>query len=132
MNLGTIAMRGVTGAWILNSGINKTSMDEGTSNFVKGMAASGIPALANLTDAQFKKFISAGEITVGSALLLPFVSNKVAGVALGTFAAGLLTMYFRNESMTQEDGIRPSQDGTPLAKDMWLAAIAAGLFFSKK
>ena len=39
----------------------------------------------------------------------------------------MLSMYFRNPDMTLDDGIRPSQEGTPLSKDMWLAAIGAAL-----
>lgn len=34
-------------------------------------------------------------------------------------------MYFKTPSMTQDDGIRPSQEGTAVAKDMWL--VGAGL-----
>ena len=32
--------------------------------------------------------------------------------------------------MTQDDGIRPSQDGTGLSKDLFLAAIAGALVFA--
>lgn len=52
--------------------------------------------------------------------------------AQSAVSAGMLSMYFRNDAMTQDDGVRPSQDGTPLAKDLWLAAIAAALIDSKK
>lgn len=131
MNLGNIAMRGITGAWILNSGIGKTGMDNGTANYLKNMAASGVPALGKLSDEQFKQFLVAGETVVGGALLAPFVPNRVAGAGLAIFSAGMLSMYFKNDSMTEKDGVRPSQEGTPLAKDMWLAAIAAGLIFGR-
>ena len=131
MNLGNMAMRGITGAWILNAGLTKTGMDDGTANHLKNMAASGVPALGKLSDAQFKQFIVAGESLVGSALLAPFVPNRVAGIGLALFSAGMLSMYFKNDSMTEKDGVRPSQEGTPLAKDMWLAAIAAGLIFGR-
>ncbi|MCB4208423.1 hypothetical protein [Arthrobacter sp. UM1] len=131
MNLGNIAMRGITGAWILNSGLGKLQMDNATAGHLRGMASSGIPALGKLTDEQFKQFLVGGELAVGGALLAPFVPNRLAGLALGGFAAGMLSMYFRNDSMTQDDGIRPTQDGTPMAKDMWLAAIALGLVFGR-
>jgi hypothetical protein len=29
--------------------------------------------------------------------------------------------------MTKDDGIRPSQQGTPLAKDVWMLGIGIGL-----
>ena len=38
----------------------------------------------------------------------------------------------RNDELTQEDGIRPSQEGTPLSKDVWLAAIGASLIAQGK
>ena len=34
-------------------------------------------------------------------------------------------MYLKTPSMTQEDGIRPTQEGTGVAKDVWL--VGAGL-----
>ena len=36
-------------------------------------------------------------------------------------------MYFGNDAMTEDDGIRPSQEGLPLSKDSWLVAIGAAL-----
>ena len=60
-------------------------------------------------------------------LLAPFVSNRLAGLALTTFGAGLLSIYFRNDDMTREDGIRPSQDGMSIAKDSMMVVIGTGL-----
>ena len=40
-------------------------------------------------------------------------------------------MYFRNPEMTQSDGIRPSEQGIPLAKDSWMLAIGAALVTMK-
>lgn len=39
-------------------------------------------------------------------------------------------MYLRTPGMTEADGVRPTQDGTPVAKDSWLLAIAAALLLS--
>ncbi len=44
----------------------------------------------------------------------------------------MLSMYFRNDDMTEADGVRPSQQGTPVAKDAWLAAIAVALIARRK
>ena len=54
----------------------------------------------------------------------------LAGSALTAFSGGLLAMYKNTEGMTQEDGIRPSEDGTAVAKDTWLAAIGLALLIS--
>ena len=93
----------------------------------QGFAATGVPALKKMSPDTFGKFITYSEIGVGAALLTPFVPKKVAGAALGTFSAGLLSMYFRNPAMTESDGIRPSQEGMSLAKDAFMAAIALGV-----
>ncbi|MYM19536.1 hypothetical protein GSY69_06020 [Brevibacterium sp. 5221] len=132
MSLGTAIMRGVTGAWILNSAYGKVGMDEETAKGMQGRAQTGIPDLKKLTPEQFKKFIIGGEFAVGGALLAPFIPNRLAGAVLGGFAAGMLSMYFRNPSMTESDGVRWTHDGTTLAKDMWLGAIAASLLVDGK
>ncbi|GAA1154879.1 hypothetical protein [Nesterenkonia sandarakina] len=132
MNMSSVALRAVPGAFILNAGIGKLKLDAESAAGMQGMAATGVPAVKQLSPEQFGKALAWGEIALGSALLAPFVSNRVAGLALGTFSAGMLSMYFRNEGMTESDGVRPTQDGTPLAKDAWLAAIAMALVSSGK
>ncbi|PRZ17864.1 hypothetical protein [Nesterenkonia sandarakina] len=132
MNISTLALRTVPGAFILNAGIGKLGLDAESAAGMQGMAATGVPAVKQLSPEQFGKALAWGEIALGSALLTPFVSNRVAGLALGGFAAGMLSMYFRNDGMTESDGVRPTQDGTPLAKDAWLAAIAIALVSSGK
>src|SRR5699024_9935421 len=130
LKLSTALLRAVPGAFILNSGIGKLGMDEETAAGLQQMAANGVPMVENLTASQFGKFLSYGEIAVGSALLLPFVPTRIAGAALTTFAAGLVSNYFSIDSMTKDDGIRPSEDGIPVAKDTWLAAIGLALVLS--
>lgn len=132
MNMSSVALRAVPGAFILNAGIGKLKLDAESAAGMQGMAATGVPAVMQLSPEQFGKALAWGEIALGGALLAPFVSNRVAGLALGTFSAGMLSMYFRNEGMTESDGVRPTQDGTPLAKDAWLAAIAMALVSSGK
>ncbi|WP_209326165.1 hypothetical protein [Brevibacterium renqingii] len=130
MKLSTALLRAVPGAFILNSGIGKLGMDEETAGGLQQMAANGVPMVEKMSSEQFGKFLSYGEIAVGSALLLPFVPTRIAGAALTTFAAGLVANYFSIDSMTEKDGVRPSQDGIPLAKDTWLAAIGLALVIS--
>lgn len=127
MSIVQIPLRLVSGAFILNSGIGKTKLDEESAAGLQQMAAKGVPMLGDLTPAQFKQFIVAGEIGVGAALLAPFVPGWLAGAALTTFSAGMLSMYKNTDSMTEEDGIRPSQEGTAVAKDSWLAGMGLAL-----
>lgn len=130
MSLSSAVLRAIPGAFILNSGVGKLGMDAGTAAHMQGMAAQGVPALGKLTPEQFAKFLSYGEIAVGASLLLPFVPRRVAGLALAGFSGPLVAMYLRTPGMTEADGIRPSQEGTAIAKDSWLLAIAAALVLS--
>lgn len=127
MKLSNIPLRLVTGAFILNSGLGKRDLDGGSAAGLQGMASNAIPEFKDMKPETFGKMLSYTEIAVGSALLFPAVPARLAGLALGAFSAGMLTMYLRTEGMTQQDGIRPTQQGTALAKDVWMAGIAASL-----
>ena len=92
---------------------------------MQGMAASVVPQAAALRPEQFGKILSAGEMALGAALLLPIVSPLKAGLALTAFSGGLLQMYRTTPGMTESDGIRPTQAGTAIAKDVFM--LGAGL-----
>lgn len=128
--LGTYILRAVPGAFILNSGLGKLGASPEAAAGMQSAGAAGIPALAKLEPKQFGTLLAAGEISLGAALLLPFIPNKLAGLGLAAFSGGLLSMYFRTPAMTEADGIRPSPDGIAVAKDSWLAAIAIALLLS--
>jgi uncharacterized membrane protein YphA (DoxX/SURF4 family) len=115
------------GAFILNAGVSKWSADEQTAARLHGMACQTYPFLAKLKPKDFARLLSLGEITLGTALLLPVVPAAVAGAGLTAFSAGLLGMYAKTPGMRKEDGIRPTQQGTPLAKDVWMLGIGLGL-----
>lgn len=130
-SISNLALRAIPGAFVLNSGLKKLGMDKDTATYLQGEAAKGVPMMADMEPRQFGKLLSYGEISVGAALLLPFIPNRLAGLALGAFSAGLLSVYLKDPAMTEGDGIRPSQEGTALAKDSWMAAIAIALIFGK-
>ena len=127
MSIAQIPLRLTAGAFILNSGINKTKLSEEQSEQMRDLAANGLPFLKDLTPKQFKQFLTAGELGVGAALLLPFVSGWLAGAALTAFSAGLLSMYKNTEGMTESDGIRPTEQGTAVAKDVFLFGMGTAL-----
>ena len=127
MSLSNAILRGVTGAFVLNSGRSTRGMPTEAAQGLQGFAATGVPAVNNMDPDSFGKFVAYSEIGIGAALLTPVVPRQVAGAALGVFSAGLLAMYFRNPTMTEADGIRPSQEGMSLAKDAFMAAIAGAL-----
>jgi uncharacterized membrane protein YphA (DoxX/SURF4 family) len=115
------------GAFILNAGLGKLSADEEAAARLHGMAAGTYPFLAKIQPKDFARLLAIGEIALGSALLLPVVPAAAAGAGLAAFSGGLLGMYLRTPGMTKEDGVRPSQQGTALAKDVWMLGIGLGL-----
>jgi hypothetical protein len=127
MSIAQIPLRLSAGAFILNSGINKTKISEEQAEQMRDLAANGVPFLKDMTPKQFKQFLIAGELGVGAALLLPFVPGWLAGAALTAFSTGLLSMYKNTEGMTEPDGIRPTEQGTAVAKDVFLFGIGTAL-----
>jgi hypothetical protein len=115
------------GAFILNSGLGKRKADKETAATVHGMAATTYPFLRSQDSEQFTRRLSQFEIAVGAALLIPVVPSLIAGAALSAFAAGLLGMYLKTPGMRQEGSLRPTPQGTAIAKDVWLLGIGAGL-----
>lgn len=132
MSLSTTLLRGISGAYFLQSGIGKLKMPTEAATGLQQFAATGVPQVTKLDPDAFGKVVSYSEIGVGASLLAPVVSNRLAGLALGAINAGFLSIYFRNDQMTRKDGIRPSEAGTGLSKDLFIAAIAAALIAAPK
>jgi uncharacterized membrane protein YkgB len=117
----------VTGAFILNAGLGKWKADEERAARLHGFAAGTYPFLSKLKPQDFAKLLAAAEIALGSALLLPLVPSIVAGAGLAAFSGGLLGMYATTPSMRKPGTPFPSDQGTALAKDVWMMGIALGL-----
>jgi hypothetical protein len=124
-DVSNLPLRLATGAFILNSGISKWSAVAETASGMHGMASGTYPFLKSVEAPQFLKLLSGGEIALGTALLLPFVPAAVAGAGLTAFAGGLLGLYLRTPGM--HDNLRPTQQGTAIAKDVWLLGIGTSL-----
>jgi uncharacterized membrane protein YkgB len=122
-----IAPRLATGAFILNSGLSKRNVDPEHAAGLHGMASGAYPFLGKLEPQQFAKLLSAGEMTLGVALLAPVVPTAVAGAGLAAFAGGLVGLYLRTPGMRKEGSLAPTDQGTILAKDVWMLSI--GLSF---
>lgn len=123
--LAHIPVRLTAGTFILNAGLGKWRGDEKTAAGVHGMASATYPFLSSIEPTKFLKLLAGGEIALGTALLLPVVPAAVAGAGLVAFSAGLLGLYLRTPGM--REGLRPTQQGTAIAKDVWLLGIGAGL-----
>lgn len=126
VDLAQVPQRLATGAFILNSGLEKWAGDEQTAAGLHGMASGTYPFLKDVDPPTFLKGLAAGEIAVGTALLTPFVPGRLAGAALTAFSAGLLGLYLRTPGM-HDGNLRPTQQGLPIAKDVWMLGIGAAL-----
>jgi hypothetical protein len=115
----------------LNSGLTKLQGDKEHLSRLHGFASGAYPVLENAPPEQFGKALGAAEVALGGALLAPVVvGDGLAGLALSSFAGGLLGLYFKTPGMRQEGSVRPSQEGLALAKDSWLAGIGLTLMAS--
>jgi hypothetical protein len=127
MRLRTIPTRLVAGGYILHSGLSKRDAPTEMAAGRHGLASGAFPFLKDWDPEDFVKALSAGEMTVGSLVLLPLVPNKLAGLALTGFGGGLVTMYLRTPSLRQPGSVWPNQNGTAISKDVWLLGIGLGL-----
>lgn len=126
-----VPLRAAAGAFIVNSGVTKLRVEDGdVHKGVHEMASDAYPQFESIEPKTFTRLLGAGETLLGAALLAPIVSPGVAGAALTAFSGGLLGMYFRLPGMT-EGGLRPTQQGLPLAKDSWLLAIGLALMLDR-
>jgi hypothetical protein len=127
MRIRRVPLRLVTGAYILNAGLSKKDADADTAERLHGFATTAYPDLKRLRPEQFARLLSTAEIALGTALLTPFVPTGLAGLALAGFSGGLVGLYWRVPGMRKEGDIRPTQQGTPLAKDVWMLGIGVAL-----
>lgn len=121
-----------TGAYVLHAGLDKWSAEEDRATAIHAMAVGGFPIFGDMEPARFVRLLAASEIAVGAALLMPTVSNTVAGLALTGFSGGLLTMYWRTPTMRKPGSAWPTPAGTAASKDVWMLAIGLGLIMSPR
>jgi len=120
VRIGHIPLRAATGAFILNSGLSKRNLPAENAEALQGMAAQAFPFVKSWRPMTFGTALSTAEIGIGAALLVPLVPSFVAGAALTAFGAGMVTMYWKTPGMHEEGTPRPTQEGTAVAKDVWL------------
>lgn len=119
-------LRLTTGAFILSAGLDKWHGDEQTAAQLHGFASGTYPFLGSIEPRKFLRLLATGEITVGSALLVPVVPAALAGAALTGFSAGLLGLYLKTPGMRRGPmDLRSTPEGLALSKDVWM--LGAGL-----
>ncbi|MFD9407221.1 hypothetical protein ACFWBN_09435 [Streptomyces sp. NPDC059989] len=120
-------LRLTVGAFFLNSGLSKLGADEATAERLQQFAATTYPFLGKHDAQKFVQLLSAGELAIATTLLLPVVPAAVAGVALTAFSVGTIGLYLRTPGMRQEGSLRPTEQGTVLAKDVWMLGIGVSI-----
>jgi len=119
-------VRLATGAYILNSGVNKLGVDEGTAAWLHSTAANALPFVKRMPPTVFAKALAVGEIAVGAALLVPVVPAGLAGLALLGFGGALTALYVGTPAW-HDRYLRPTAEGVAPAKDIWLVGAGIGL-----
>jgi uncharacterized membrane protein YphA (DoxX/SURF4 family) len=119
--------RWTTGVYILHAGYDKWKGTPETAAAVHSMASNTYPFLKPIPPEKFLKILAAGELATGALLVLPKVSNAIAGSALSGFAGGLVVMYLRTPGMHKPRSYWPTSAGTGVSKDIWMLGIGAGL-----
>ena len=113
-------------------GSAKFSADDDTAKKIHGWASEVYPAVGEYDAQSFTRALGAAEVALGGGLLLPFVPSWLVGLGLAGFSGGLLNLYLKTPGMRQEGSFLPTSEGTALAKDVWMAGIAAMLLFDRE
>jgi hypothetical protein len=123
-----IPVRLATGLFILNEGLSKQDVDAERAEGLHSTAAAAFPQVADIEPERFVKLLSTAEVTLGAALIaVPVVPPILAGLGLLAFSGGLNRLYLKLPGVRADKSIRPTPQGVPLAKDIWLTAIGAAL-----
>lgn len=91
------------------------------------MAAGAFPFLGDIPPEKFLRVLAVAEIATATALLTPFVPNRLAGAALTAFSGSLLTMYWRTPTLRKSGSVWPTPAGIGVSKDVWMFGIGLGL-----
>ncbi|WP_344320733.1 hypothetical protein [Streptomyces macrosporus] len=122
-----LPLRAAVGAFLLNSGLSKIDVGEEAAGGLHGFAAGTYPFVKQMEPRRFVGILSKTEIGLGAALLLPVVPAAVAGAGLTAFSLGTLGLYLRTPGMRREGSLRWTEQGLPLAKDVWMLGIGVSL-----
>jgi hypothetical protein len=127
LHLRNVPTRVAAGGFVMHTGLEKWNGSEEQAKGLHAMASGAYPFLDKVPPPVFLKALAAAEIGIGAALLVPVISNKVAGAALTTFAGSLVGMYLRTPALRKPGSVWPTQSGIAVSKDVWMLGIGLGL-----
>jgi len=123
----TLPIRIATGAFILSSVLDKRVADQETAEHLHSLTVGTYPAAKAVSPSTFTKCLAVGETALGTALLAPVVPTVAVGAGLAAFSVGLLGLYVRTPGMRRPGSLRPTQQGIPIAQDIWMLGAGIGL-----
>lgn len=94
MNLSHLPLRVALGAYILNSGVSKWTLEGQAAEGLHGMAVGAVPPLKRFNPGAFARLLAGTEITLGAALLLPVIPSALVGAGLVGLGGGLMRLYW--------------------------------------
>jgi hypothetical protein len=127
MHLRNVPTRLAAGGYILHTGLEKWNGSEEQAKGLHALASAAYPVLDKVPPATLLKALSIAEMSIGTALLLPVVGNKIAGTLLAGFGGGLVALYLRTPALRQPGSVWPNQSGIAVSKDVWVLGIGLGL-----
>lgn len=119
------------GAFLLHTGFSKRTLNAETAAGLRDQAARVFPALGKMDPVLFGKLLSTFEISLGTALVIPIVPTWLVSAGLIGFSGMLMGVYLKTPELTQNNGIRPSPAGMPIARDVFMLGSAIGLFIEE-
>ncbi len=122
-----LPVRAATGAFILNSGLSKRDAPPEVAEGLHGFASSAYPQVSDVPPDRFVSSLSLAEMAVGGVLLAPVIPSGLAGLVLTGFSSGLLGLYLKSPGLSEEGSVRPTEQGVPVAKDVWMLGIGLAL-----
>ena len=126
-NLRRAPLRLSTGAFVVNSGISNFNASDETAKKLQTNAARLVPQVERMDPRTFAKVLAAGEVTLGTALILPIVPAAVAGLGLSAFAASLLATQRPTNGQHADGQNDPPASATPAATDAWMLGAGVSL-----
>lgn len=120
-------LRLTSGAFVLNSGVSTFAATDERSKRLQSTVATLVPQVERMDPRTFAKALGAGEVALGTALILPIVPAAVAGLGLSAFAASMLATRRPANGQHAETTGEPTAQAIPNATEAWMLGSGVSL-----
>jgi len=126
-NVRRAPIRLTAGAFVLNSGVSTFNASDQKAKRLQTSAAKLVPQVERMDPRTFAKALAAGEVTLGTALMLPIVPPAIAGLGLSAFAASLLATRQPISGQNSDEPGETSTAAVPGATEAWMLGSGVSL-----